>query len=150
MLSGGVSTTPLSPAGRDTIRQHQQQLLEQSRRQRDELERSVPLPGAVTPVVPAAPEGPCFTISRIDVDGATKLSPSAAAELTAPWLKRCPDFPHLTELTNAISDWYIRRGYITSRAFLTEQDFSSGVLHIAVMEGRLHSKSVWKASRHAP
>ncbi|EDX1476372.1 ShlB/FhaC/HecB family hemolysin secretion/activation protein, partial [Salmonella enterica subsp. enterica serovar Bonariensis] len=45
--------------------------------------------------------------------------------------------PRLTELTNVISDWYISRGYITSRAFLTEQDLSSGVLHIAVLEGKL-------------
>ncbi len=32
----------------------------------------------------------------------------------------------ITELTAAISDWYISRGYITSRAFLTEQDLSQG------------------------
>lgn len=43
----------------------------------------------------------------------------------------------LTRLTDAVSDWYISRGYITSRAFLTEQDLSGGVLHLAVLEGKL-------------
>ncbi|HDX3908406.1 TPA: ShlB/FhaC/HecB family hemolysin secretion/activation protein, partial [Enterobacter asburiae] len=38
-----------------------------------------------------------------------------------------------------ISDWYISRGYITSRAFLTEQDLSGGQLNIVVLEGRLEA-----------
>jgi hemolysin activation/secretion protein len=43
----------------------------------------------------------------------------------------------ITELTTHISDWYISRGYITSRAFLTEQDLSHGQLNIVVLEGKL-------------
>lgn len=132
-----VSAALLSPADRNTIQQQQQQLLNENQRQREELERSVTLPEAVTPETPARTEGPCFMISRIDIDGATKLSVAASAKLTAPWVNQCLDIPRLTELTNAISDWYISRGYITSRAFLTEQDLSSGVLHIAVLEGKL-------------
>lgn len=128
---------PLSPAERNTIQQQQQQLLNENQRQREELQRSVTLPETVTPKTPARTEGPCFMISRIDIDGATKLSATASAKLTAPWVNQCLNIPRLTELTNAISDWYISRGYITSRAFLTEQDLSSGVLHIAVLEGKL-------------
>ena len=132
-----VSAAPLSPADRNTIQQQQQQRLNENQRQREELERSVTLPETVTPKTPAQTEGPCFMISRIDIDGATKLSAAASAKLTAPWVNQCLNIPRLTELTNAISDWYISRGYITSRAFLTEQDLSSGVLHIAVLEGKL-------------
>ncbi|HEY4468215.1 MAG TPA: ShlB/FhaC/HecB family hemolysin secretion/activation protein [Klebsiella sp.] len=132
-----ASAAPLSPADRDTIRQQQQQLLEQNQRQRDELKRSTPLSRPSEPAVPPATQGPCFTISRIDMTGATKLTPRAASQLTAPWINQCLDMTRLTQLTSAISDWYISRGYITSRAFLTEQDLSSGVLHIVVMEGKL-------------
>lgn len=46
------------------------------------------------------------------------------------------EYHGLTAVTDAVTDGYIRRGYITSRAFLTEQTFQ-GVLHITVMEGRL-------------
>ncbi|WP_318592711.1 POTRA domain-containing protein, partial [Enterobacter asburiae] len=45
----------------------------------------------------------------------------------------------ITELLARISDWYISRGYITSRAFLTEQDLSGGQLNIVVLEGRLEA-----------
>lgn len=128
---------PLSPAERNTIQQQQQLLLNENQRQREELESSITLPETVTPKTPARTEGPCFMISRIDIDGATKLPAAASAKITAPWANQCLNIPRLTELTNVISDWYISRGYITSRAFLTEQDLSSGVLHIAVLEGKL-------------
>lgn len=83
-----ATAAPLSPADRDTIQQQQQQLLEQNQRQRDELERSTPLPRPSTPVVPPTTEGPCFTISRIEVRGATLLSSRDANTVTAPWLNR--------------------------------------------------------------
>lgn len=132
-----ATAAPLSPADRDTIQQQQQQLLEQNQRQRDELERSTPLSRPSAPVVPPTTEGPCFTISRIEVRDATLLSPRDANTVTAPWLNQCLDMARLTQVTNAVSDWYISRGYITSRAFLTEQDLSSGVLTLTVLEGRL-------------
>lgn len=128
---------PLSPADRDTIQQQQQQLLDESQRQRDELERSIALPRTTAPATPSAAQGPCFVISRIETEGNSLLSPDVLRKLTAPWLNQCLDMARLTALTGAVSDWYISRGYITSRAFMTEQDLSSGVLHLAILEGRL-------------
>ncbi|MGS0639313.1 DNA/RNA non-specific endonuclease, partial [Citrobacter sp. VF227] len=72
-----VSATLLSPADRNIIQQ-QQQLLNENQRQREDLERSIPLPASATPAIPSGAEGPCFTITRIDIEGATKLSTSAA------------------------------------------------------------------------
>ncbi|WHP32279.1 hypothetical protein QMG90_04935 [Trabulsiella odontotermitis] len=46
-----TTAAPLSPADRDTIQQQQQQLLEQNQRQRDELDRSTPLPRPSAPAV---------------------------------------------------------------------------------------------------
>lgn len=90
-----VSAAPLSPADRNTIQQQQQQRLNENQRQREELERSVTLPETVTPKTPAQTEGPCFMISRIDIDGATKLSAAASAKLTAPWVNQCLNIPRL-------------------------------------------------------
>lgn len=137
LFSSAASAAPLSPSDLNTIQQQQQHLLDQNQRQREEFERRMLLPHIAEPQKTPAPLTPCFIISRIEIDGATRLSRSAADRLTAPWLNQCLNIPRLTELTNAISDWYISRGYITSRAFLTEQDLSSGVLHIAVLEGKL-------------
>lgn len=128
---------PLSPADRSTLMQQQQQLLDENQRQRDELEHSAVLPKAAAPTTRPAADGPCFVISQITLEDSTLLSGNAAKRLTAPWINKCLTMAGLSELTHAVSDWYISRGYITSRAFLTEQDLSSGVLHIAILEGRL-------------
>lgn len=138
LLAPGIALAALlSPADRNTIQQQQQQLLDENQRQREALERSVVLPHPVRPDDTSASKGPCFFISRIELSGATLLSPSAKKRLVAPWLNQCLDIARLNTLTNAVSDWYISRGYITSRAFLTEQDLSGGVLRLAVLEGKL-------------
>lgn len=138
LLAPGIALAALlSPADRNTIQQQQQQLLDENQRQREALERSVVLPRPVRPDDTSASKGPCFFISRIELSGATLLSPSAKKRLVAPWLNQCLDIARLNTLTNAVSDWYISRGYITSRAFLTEQDLSGGVLRLAVLEGKL-------------
>ncbi|MHA1020320.1 ShlB/FhaC/HecB family hemolysin secretion/activation protein [Enterobacter mori] len=137
LASGAALAAPLSPADRNTIQQQQQQLLDENQRQREELERSAIVPRSVTPDDASTPQGPCFVIRRIELSGATLLSPSAKNRLTAPWINQCLDMARLTRLTDAVSDWYISRGYITSRAFLTEQDLSGGILHLAVLEGKL-------------
>ncbi|MEG5681185.1 POTRA domain-containing protein, partial [Enterobacter asburiae] len=129
---------PLTPADRDTVRQQQEELLLKNQQQREELERSIPRP-APARTLPAAGTGPCFTIDTITLSGTTLISPKTRQTLVAPWQGRCLDMPKITELLARISDWYISRGYITSRAFLTEQDLSGGQLNIVVLEGRLEA-----------
>lgn len=137
LLAFTAQASPLSPADRDAVRQQQEQLLRQSQQQRDELERSTTLPrsGQSTPASQAG--GPCFDIHTITLSGVTLISEKAQQKLTAPWQNQCLNMAKITELAAAISDWYISRGYITSRAFLTEQDLSHGELHIVVLEGKL-------------
>lgn len=134
---GSAHAAFLSPADRNTVQQQQQLLLDQNQRQRDELERSTVLPWTPSPAVLPASDGPCFVIAQIVLDGATVMPQSAESRLIAPWRNQCLDMAALNELTHAVSDWYISRGYITSRAFLTEQDLTRGTLHIAVLEGKL-------------
>lgn len=127
----------LSPADRESIEQQQQQLLRQNQQQRDSLERSLPLSPPTTMAPSATTARPCFTVQRIWLDGSTLLTPRQQQTLLAPWQGQCLDITRINQLTHAVSDWYIRRGYITSRAFLTEQDLRSGDLHLAVVEGKL-------------
>ena len=139
ILSFAVQAAPLSPSDRDAIQQQQQQLLLQNQQQRDELERSIPLPKAV-PTAPAVSDaGPCFTVHTINLTGVTIMPEKTRVKLLAPWQNQCLNMAKITELTAHISDWYISRGYITSRAFLTEQDLSSGQLNIVVLEGKLEA-----------
>lgn len=127
----------LSPADRDSIEQQQQQLLRQTQQQRESLDRAVPLPRTTLPSAPEAMNGPCFTINRVVLDGSSLINQRQQQMLFAPWQGRCLDMDRIQQLTNTVSDWYISRGYITSRAFLVEQDLSQGELHLAVLEGRL-------------
>lgn len=84
LVPGIALAAPLSPADRNTIQQQQQQLLDENQRQREELERSVVLPRPVQPDSTASPQGPCFAISRIELTGASLLSPLAKERLVAP------------------------------------------------------------------
>lgn len=127
----------LSPADRDSIEQQQQQLLRQNQQQRESLDRAAPLPRTTLPSAPEATNGPCFTINRVVLDGSSLMNQRQQQMLFASWQGRCLDMDRIQQLTNAVSDWYISRGYITSRAFLVEQDLSHGELHLVVLEGRL-------------
>ncbi|MGL5456174.1 MAG: ShlB/FhaC/HecB family hemolysin secretion/activation protein [Citrobacter telavivensis] len=140
VLSTGVCAAPLSPADRDTIQQQQSEQLRREQSQRDELERSIVLPRVAEPPS-AAPDssGPCFDIRQITLSGSTLITSAAQQKLLSPWLNRCLNMAQLTQLTNDVTDWYVSRGYITSRAFLTEQDISAGNLRLVVMEGRLQA-----------
>ncbi|WP_224347720.1 POTRA domain-containing protein [Klebsiella variicola] len=126
----------LSPADRDSVEQQQQQLLRQNQQQRESLERATPSLHAAMPAQAEASDGPCFSIHRIALDGATLIDPRQQQKIVRPWLGQCMDIARITKLVNIISDWYISRGYITSRAFLTEQDLRSGVLHLTILEGK--------------
>lgn len=137
LFISAAQAAPLSPADRDAVRQQQEQLLRQSQQQRDELERSTPLPRQDVRTPDGNAQGPCFTIHTITLSGVTLINAKAQQKLISPWLNQCLDMAKITELTTAISDWYISRSYITSRAFLTEQDLSQGELRLVVMEGKL-------------
>ena len=133
----------LSPTDRDSIEQQQQQLLRQNQQQRESLDRAVPLPlplplpRTTLPFAPDAMKGPCFTINRVVLDGSSLINQRQQQMLFAPWQGRCLDMSRIQQLTDTVSDWYISRGYITSRAFLTEQDLRSGELRLAILEGKL-------------
>lgn len=136
-FSSTAGANLLSPADRDSIQQQQRELLEQNRQQRQELQRNL------TPTLPASAEsnassgGPCFTITTLRLEGADHLPAGARQELTQTYLQRCLNLGQIQTLVQKISDWYISRGYITSRAFLTEQDLSRGELRLLVLEGKL-------------
>lgn len=139
LSKGALAAPDLSPADRDTIQQQQRDLLEQNRQQRQELQRSQ------APILPAPAQslpssgGPCFTINTVRLDGADHLPASAQRRLTQPSLHQCLNLAQIQTLVQQVSDWYISRGYITSRAFLTEQDLSHGELRLQVLEGRLEN-----------
>lgn len=126
----------LLPGELDMSRERQERLLEEQERRLRELRQ---LPGAAP--APAEPTAPvptqCFDIRRIELKGATLPDAEARRRLIAPFEGRCLAAGDLNELLRNITDFYIDRGYVTSRAYLPEQDLGSGTLEVVVVEGRL-------------
>lgn len=105
-VSQPIWAAPLSPADRNSIEQQQQQLLLQNQQQRESLERAVPLRSS-QPEQPVSSSGPCFTVNRIVLDGATLMDARRQQKLLSPWLNQCLDIARINQLTNQVSDWYI-------------------------------------------
>lgn len=133
-----VSSVWASPGDEDLIRERQNRLLEEQQRRLEEL-RS--LPGkAAQPAPSQRPEDVrCFDISTIELKGADSLSASDRQALLKPFIGQCLGVSQLNALLKAITDLYLARGLVTSRAYLPQQDLSSGHLQVMVVEGRLES-----------
>lgn len=130
-----ASAQPVLPGDLDLQRERQERLLREQERRIEEL-RQLPATAA-QPAEPAPAPERCFEIRRIELTGASLPDQAERQELLAPFVGRCLAAGDLNALLKRITDWYLDRGYVTSRAYLPEQDLGSGRLEIIVIEGRL-------------
>lgn len=134
LSSLAVAQQPL-PGERDLIRDRQQRLLDEQRKRLEELQQ---LPGEEAEQPPAPSEDErCFEIKGIRLQGASLLSETEQHDLLKPFVNRCLGSGQLNELLKAVTQRYVDRGYVTSRAYLPQQDLSDGELDVLVVEGRL-------------
>ncbi|PYC29285.1 ShlB family hemolysin secretion/activation protein [Aquipseudomonas alcaligenes] len=125
----------LLPGERDLIRDRQQRLLDEQRKRLEELQQ---LPGQQEEQSQAPAEDErCFEIKGIRLQGASLLSETEKHDLLKPFVNRCLGTGQLNELLKAVTQRYVDRGYVTSRAYLPQQDLSDGELDVLVIEGRL-------------
>ncbi|WP_232811097.1 ShlB/FhaC/HecB family hemolysin secretion/activation protein [Serratia proteamaculans] len=132
---------PSSPADRDSINQQQKMLLEQAQQQREALQNNVALPALPLPVASAVEEN-CHNVQRIVFQEAEHLSWSVKDKLAKPYQGRCLTLNHINRLVRETTNAYLQRGYITSQAFLQDQDIAGGTLIISASEGRVESISL--------
>ncbi|WP_428945494.1 ShlB/FhaC/HecB family hemolysin secretion/activation protein [Pantoea sp. FN060301] len=135
LFISNVIAAPVSPGDRDFIQQQQQERLRQNQHQRDALRQTLSPQAAPAPV--SGGSGPCFPVRNIVIRNVSLLSVQQQQNLTEPYSNRCLNLTEINSLVHDISDWYMQRGYITSRAYLVEQDLSEGELIIPVLEGKL-------------
>lgn len=143
-LAIGLSLLPVcaaaasapSPGDRDLIRERQERLLQDQQKRLQELQQ---LPGTPGPEAPAAQaqDTRCFDIRQIDLQGAEHLGERDRQALLTPYLGQCLGVGQLNQLLQRITDHYLVRGYVTTRAYLPQQALGSGTLQIIVIEGRL-------------
>ncbi|QLG92876.1 ShlB/FhaC/HecB family hemolysin secretion/activation protein [Pseudomonas yamanorum] len=129
-----------TPGVQDLIRDRQDRLLEEQRKRLDEL-RNLPGKEAAPTAPPAADDTRCFQINSIEVKGADSLSADERERLTRPYVGQCLGVQQLNAVLKAITDHYLAKGLVTSRAYLPQQDLSRQHLDIQVVEGRLEGIS---------
>ncbi len=125
-----------SPGERELYRDRQERLLQEQQQRLQELQQ---LPGreAQQPAEPVPDDERCFAIDDIEISGATLLSEADRIAILAPFADDCLGVSQLNALLKAITNHYIDRGYVTTRAYLPQQDLSARTLKITVVEGRL-------------
>ena len=136
-FSSALAQAPL-PADRELSRERQERLLQEQQRRLEELQS---LPGQMrsVPSLPADDSTDCLQINSIELNGAHALSVRRRAALIEPFVERCLTASDLNRLLSEITNAYLKRGYVTTRAYLPAQDLQDGVLKIQVIEGRLDS-----------
>ncbi|AZE97655.1 Channel-forming transporter/cytolysins activator of TpsB family [Pseudomonas orientalis] len=137
-LSLNTAFAAPTPGDQDLIRDRQNRLLEEQQRRLEELKN---LPGkAAKPEAPTAPaDTRCFPIKNIELKGADSLPASERERLLKPYIGQCLGVSQLNDLLKAITDYYLGKGRVTSRAYLPQQDLSTGHLQVLVVEGTLEA-----------
>lgn len=82
-----------------------------------------------------APEVFCFDIANIDVEGVESLRPKDVEAVISPYVDSCMGQVAVDNVLQALTQAYLDKGLVTSRAYLPEQDLETGRLLIVVVEG---------------
>ncbi|WP_245392393.1 ShlB/FhaC/HecB family hemolysin secretion/activation protein [Salinicola endophyticus] len=116
-----------------------QRRLEQQRQRLEALER-LPAAEETPSALPLTKKaGRCLPIRALDLEGVTLLNTRLRQSLSDDIVGHCATAEDLNELLKAITQTYLDRGYVTSRAYLPQQDLSTGTLRVIVVEGRIEA-----------
>jgi len=120
-------------------------LLDQTR----EGNRPLQPPGAPPKVLDAParptvtlPEGTTVAVQGFRITGARSYPPEVLDALVQPWVGRSLDLAGLNEAAGALTRHYQAGGHILTYAYLPAQRVASGVIEIAVLEGRVDAVQV--------
>lgn len=110
----------------------------------------IPEPRPDLPRVPDLPGGEGVQVQQFQVVGNTVFSPRDFAPLTDPYLGKTLNLADLQQIADSITQLYLTKGYITSGAFIPEQEIDEGVVKIQVLEGSLEAIEVTGLKRLFP
>jgi hemolysin activation/secretion protein len=113
-----------------------------------------PIPQPVTPP-PSPPSSPPVNVQQVNVrqikvTGSSIFSATKLAEMVKPFEGRSLTIGQLRSVADEITQAYLNLGYLTSRAVLTEQTITDGVVQIQVIEGQLERVDVLGTKRVNP
>lgn len=94
----------------------------------------------------AASAGPATKITALHVTGNTVFSEATLLD-AAQFSPGAMTFADLSALATRVTDFYAARGFFVTQAYLPAQDISTGVVLIAVLEGRYGEIALNNSSR---
>ncbi|MGC8213192.1 ShlB/FhaC/HecB family hemolysin secretion/activation protein [Ralstonia pseudosolanacearum] len=121
-------------------------------RQEAERQREATQPAPQIQVAPAVSEpsnveavvedGTTFAIHRIELSGNTVLDAATVEQIRQPFLDRELGAKRINLLIRRLTEAFVRRGYVTTRAYLPPQNLKEGTLTIAVVPGKVESLQI--------
>ena len=99
------------------------------------------------PITPPQNSSTPIAVRKIVVTGSTVLTTTELANLTQPLEGKSATLQELQSLADQITQLYLERGYITSRAIVAQQKITDGIVTIQVIEGSLDLIEVQGNSR---
>lgn len=107
---------------------------------------TVPLPTRPPELKPTPPVEPSLApstvlipVQKINVVGATLLNPADLKKITQAVEGKSVTLTELQGVANAITQLYLDRGFITSRAIVSQQSIVNGVVQIQAIEGSIEN-----------
>ncbi|MFH1692218.1 MAG: POTRA domain-containing protein [Candidatus Omnitrophota bacterium] len=89
------------------------------------------------PAGPAAPEGISFVLKAVNVTGSTMFTPQDFDPIYQSFIGHTVSYVDLNNIISLIKDKYKEDGYLTTTAYLPEQEISGGIVEIRVQEGKM-------------
>jgi hemolysin activation/secretion protein len=129
------SLTPSSP-----VNNPGRQLLQQTQPQATSSRPAILAPSEENNAA-GNPNEPKFLIHKIQVSGVTRLSTKQLDNIVRLYEERPLGVSDINVLMGALTQAYVKRGYITTRVYLPQQNIENGVLRLRVLEGRLEAFS---------
>jgi hemolysin activation/secretion protein len=113
-------------------------------------ETQKPLPSIPSPEPSVTPDKGSIQVEKIEVTGSTIFNAEQLKSITKPIEGRSVSIEELTKVADVITQLYLERGYITSRAILANQGSNPGVVKIQVIEGSVEKIEIQGTKRLNP
>ncbi|NKA93512.1 ShlB/FhaC/HecB family hemolysin secretion/activation protein [Ralstonia solanacearum] len=137
-----AQTPPLEDPAQRALRERQEA---ERRREATQPAPQIQVPPSVpdTATVESVVEsGTTFDIHRIELSGNTVLDAATVEQITQPFVNRALGTNRINLLLRRLTEAFVARGFVTTRAYLPPQNLKDGVLTVAVVPGKVESLQI--------
>lgn len=129
----------------DAAKEHEKRLQQEELRRQEQLDSQRAIsdvflqPATESDKTTDTLDATCFDIKTINVTGVVSVDKLVIDGIADAYRNQCLGLARINQLIKDISNLYLAKGLVTSRAFLQPQNLADGVLEIWVVEGTLEN-----------